>query len=76
MAQLDKNSKKPNIFVSMGKKLKETFSELKNVTWPKFPKVVRGTFVVLVVVVVFTLVVTGINVGLEKLLELITGIGA
>ena len=31
----DKN-KKPNIFVRMGRKIKETFSELKRVTWPSF----------------------------------------
>ena len=74
--QVDKSAKKPGFFARMGKKLKETFSELKRVTWPSFPKVVRGTCVVLVVVVAFTLVITGINVGLQALLDLITGIGA
>ena len=74
--QVDKNAKKPNIFVRMGRKLKETFSELKKVTWPTFPKVVKGTCVVLVVVLIFLVVVTGINYGLQKLLEVITGIGA
>ncbi|MDE6850050.1 MAG: preprotein translocase subunit SecE [Clostridia bacterium] len=64
--------KKPNIFVRMGRKLKETFSELKRVTWPTFPKVLKATGVVLVVVLVFLVVVTGINQGLHKLLELIT----
>ena len=67
---------KPNVFVRMGRKLKEVFSELKRVTWPTFPKVVRGTCVVLVVVVVFTVIVTGINYGLQALLNVITGIGA
>ena len=71
-----KNNKKPNIFVRMGRRLKETFSELKRVTWPTFPKVVKATCVVIVVVLIFTLVVTGINQGLAKLLELITGLGA
>ncbi len=74
--QVDKNAKKPNIFVRMGRRLKETFSELKRVTWPTFPKVVKSTCVVLVVVVVFLVVVTGINYGLQKLLEVITNIGA
>ena len=74
MAQKTNNgAKKPNIFVRMGRKLKETFSELKRVTWPTFPKVVRGTCVVLVVVLAFLVVVTGINYGLNKLLELVTG---
>lgn len=74
--QTDKNAKKPNIFVRMGRRLKETFTELKRVTWPTFPKVVKGTCVVLVVVAVFLVVVTGINYGLQALLNLITNIGA
>ncbi|MDE7167398.1 MAG: preprotein translocase subunit SecE [Clostridia bacterium] len=74
--QVDKNAKKPNIFVRMGKRLKETFSELKRVTWPTFPKVVKGTCVVLVVVLAFLVVVTGINYGLNELLKVITNIGA
>ena len=67
--------KKPNIFVRMGRKLKETFSELKKVTWPTFPKVLKSTGVVLVVVLVFLVVVTGINFGLQALLDLVTSIG-
>ena len=69
-------AKKPNILVRMGRKLKETFSELKRVTWPTFPKVVKSTCVVLGVVVLFLLVVTGINQLLQFLLELLTGLGA
>ncbi len=68
--------KKPNIFVRMGRKLKEVFSELKRVTWPTFPKVVKSTCTVLVVVVIFLLVVTGINQLMQFLLELLTNIGA
>ena len=64
----------PNIFVRMGRKLKETFSELKRVSWPSFPKVIKGTCVVLVVVVIFTIVVTGINYGMQELLKVITNI--
>ena len=74
MAKNDNNVKKPNIFVRIGRKLKETFSELKRVTWPSFPKVVKATCVVLVVVLVFTVIVTAINFGLQQLLDLITGI--
>ena len=76
MAASNKNDvKKPNIFVRMGRKLKEVFSELKRVTWPTFPKVVKATCVVLVVVLIFTVVVTAINQGLQQLLSLITNIG-
>lgn len=75
MAANKSDAKKPNIFVRMGRKLKETFSELKRVTWPTFPKVLKSTGVVLVVVLVFLVVVTGINFGLQALLDLVTGIG-
>ena len=73
--QKDSSAKKPNIFVRAGRRIKETFSELKRVTWPTFPKVVKATCVVLVVVLAFTVVATGINYGLQALLDLITNIG-
>ena len=69
-------AQKPNLFVRIGRKLKETFSELKRVTWPTFPKVLKSTGVVLAVVIVFLVVVTAINFGLQALLDLITSIGA
>ena len=71
----DKN-KKPNIFVRFGRKIKETFSELKRVTWPSFGKALKSTGVVLVIVLIFTVIVTGINSGFSALLELITKWGA
>ena len=46
-------------------------SELKKVTWPKFGTVVKQTGVVLVVVLIFLVVVTGIDSGLNALLQLI-----
>ncbi len=67
--------KKPNIFVRMGRKLKEVFSELKKVTWPSFGKVVKSTGIVITVVVIFLVVFTAVNFGLSELLSLITNIG-
>ena len=67
----DKN-KKPNIFVRMGRKLKETFSELKRVTWPTFGTALKSTGIVLI----FLVLVTGVNYGFSKLLELMTSWGA
>ena len=68
--------KKPNIFVRMGRKLKEVFSVLKKVTWPTFGKVVKATGVVLVVVVIFLVIFGAINYGLGELLKLITSLGS
>lgn len=67
--------KKPNIFKRMGRKIKEVFSELKKVTWPTFGKTVRQTCVVLVVVIIFLVVIMGVDWGLGALLKLITRIG-
>ena len=75
MAKSDNKVQKPNFFVRIGRKFKETFSELKRVTWPTFPKVVKATCVVLVVVVACTVAITLINYGLQELLNLITSIG-
>ena len=66
--------KKPNIFVRMGRKIKEVFSELKKVTWPSFGKVVKSTGIVISVVVIFLIIFTAINFGLSTLLELVTSI--
>lgn len=65
-------NKKPNWFRRVGAKIKEVFSELKRVTWPTFPTVLKTTGVVLVIVFVFLVVVTGVDFGLAYLLDLIS----
>ena len=71
-----KGEKKPNIFVRMGRKIKETFSELKRVTWPTLPQALKSTSVVIVIVLIFLIVITAINFGLSELLQLLTNLGA
>ena len=68
--------KKPNIFVRMGRKLKEVFSEIKKVSWPSFDKVVKQTGVVVGVVLAFFVVIMLMDLGLGQLLTLLTSIGA
>lgn len=53
--------------------LKRSWSELKKVTWPTFPEVVKNTGVVLLVVVCFTVVVCLFDTGLSALLNLLVG---
>ncbi|MBE7086653.1 MAG: preprotein translocase subunit SecE [Clostridiales bacterium] len=65
-------NKKPNWFRRVGAKIKETFSELKRVSWPKFSTVVKTTGVVLVIVAAFLAVVTFVDWGLFELLEILT----
>ncbi len=65
-------NKKPNIFRRIGAKLKDVFSELKKVTWPTFPKVIKQTGVVLVVVLIFLVVISAFDFGLLQLLRLIS----
>lgn len=66
--QKGKKEKGPNVVV---KKSKETFSELKKVSWPSFKTVVKNTGVVIVVVLLFTVVLFGIDRGLAALYNLI-----
>ena len=65
-------NKKPKWFRRVGAKIKETFSELKRVSWPKFSTVVKTTGVVLVIVAAFLAVVTFVDWGLFELLEILT----
>ena len=67
-------NKKPKWFRRVGAKFKETFSELKRVSWPSFTTVLKTTGVVLVVVLAFLAVVTGIDSLLNWLLTLLTEI--
>ncbi len=70
-------NKKPNVFKRIGAKLKDVFSELKKVSWPNFPKIVKQTGVVLVVVLIFLVVISAFDFGLLQLLKLVSpGIGA
>jgi len=74
MAKSKEAVKKPNIFIRAGRKVKEVFSELKKVTWPTFPKILKGTVIVIVVVVVFTVAVTAVDAGLGQILKLLSNI--
>lgn len=71
----EEKNKKPNVFVRIGRWFKRTFSgmfsELKKVTWPTFPTVVKQTGVVLAVVLFFMVIVTVMNLGLSELLKII-----
>ena len=66
-----KKDKKPS---KVGKKVKETVSELKKVNWPTFGQVCKKTGVVLAVVVIFAVVLFGIDRLLSWLFGLLTGI--
>ncbi len=51
-------------------RIKETFSELKKVTWPSFATVVKQTSIVLAVVVIFLVVLMGFDALLGWLYDL------
>lgn len=69
-----KNNKKNVKKKEKGKlkrKAKESISELKKVVWPTFGEVCKKTGVVLVVVLVFAVVIFGIDYGLGSLIGLL-----
>lgn len=65
--------KKPNIFKRLGNHFAKSWSELKKVTWPSFPTVVRNILVVLAVTLVFLIVITASDALWSFLFNLITG---
>lgn len=76
--KLDKNAKdkknkkkQPKEKGKLKRKTKETLSELKKVTWPTFGEVCKRTGVVLVVVLIFAVVVFGIDYCLGLLVNLL-----
>lgn len=69
----NKNKKDKKEKGKLKRKTRETLSELKKVTWPSFGEVCKKTGVVLVVVLVFAVVLFGIDYGLGALMTLLTG---
>jgi len=67
--------KRPNIFKRIGAWLGRSWSEFKKVTWPSFDTVMKNLGVVCVIVGLFLVVITAMDTGLVKLLELLTGVG-
>ena len=72
-AKKTNKNKKPNIFVRMGRKIKEIFSELKKVTWPSFKTVLKQLGCVLVTVLIMLALILVIDLGLQQLLNLLRG---
>ena len=72
----DKNDKKKNKQKKerkggIGKKTKETISELKKVTWPSYGEVVKKTGIVIAFVLIFGLFIFGVNTLLAWLVGLL-----
>lgn len=69
-------SDKPNIFVRAWKAIVRFFKDLrgetKKIVWPDGKTVLKGTGVVLAVVVVFTVVIWLIDLGLSKSIDLVS----
>ena len=67
-------NKKPNIFVRAWGKIKEVFSELKKVTWPTFPTVLKQLGCVLATVAIILVIIMLMDLGLQELLKLVRGV--
>lgn len=63
-----KEKKKGGFF----RKIKESFAELKKVTWPTFGQTAKKTLAVIAVVLFFGVVVIAFDYGLSWLYKLIT----
>ncbi len=67
------SNKKEKVKQGKSSKTKETFAELKKVSWPSFGKVVKNTAIVLAVVLVFGLVLGGMDYLLTLLHKVLVG---
>jgi len=65
------NKDRPNFFVRMFTRIKEVFGELRRVEWPTLARTLAQTGVVLGVVVLFAIIIFGIDAGLQELHKLI-----
>ena len=72
-AQKKNPNNKPNVFVRLWGKIKAVASELKKVTWPTFPTVLKQLGCVLVTVIIMLALILVIDLGLQQLLNLIRG---
>jgi len=71
-AEKVKRKEKKKDRVGIIKRLRDMFGELRKVRWPTFGETVKQTGVVLGVVLVFAIVVFGIDQGLAQLFKLLT----
>lgn len=62
----NKSDKKPNIFKRIWGKIKEVFSELRKVTWPTFPTVLKQLGCVLAFVAIVLVLILVIDLGLQQ----------
>jgi len=59
---------------SFGKKVKSTVSELRRVTWPTFGETLKQTGVVLAFVIMFVVILLGLNSLLGWLFNMLTAV--
>ncbi len=69
----DKKKKDKGEKRGLGKRIKETVSELKKISWPSFGTVVKKTGIVLAVVIFFAIVLFAFDLLLSVLYELLLG---
>ena len=72
MAKVQNGKPKEKKSSGLFRKIKESFAELKKVTWPTFGQATKKTFAVIAVVLFFGVVVVAFDYGLSWLYKLIT----
>lgn len=66
---------KPNLWVRIGKFLREVKSELKKVAWPNRKELVKYTIIVLTVVIIIAVYIGIVDFLMSNLLALLSRIG-
>ena len=61
------------MFKKVGGFLKAVSAEMRKVTWPSRPEIIRSTLIVLIVVIVFAIFIGGIDILFLQILNIFVG---
>jgi len=61
------------LFVRLGRSFKDTYAELKKVTWPSRGELFNHTLIVIVFIVLMGAIILAIDTGAAEVVRLITG---
>lgn len=71
--QQEKKAKKPSVFKSISNYFKDLKSELKKVVWPTRSRVLRGTIIVIAMIILVAIIVMALDFVFSFLMALLLG---
>jgi len=66
---MSENEKKPNIFIRIGRTIRDTRGEMKKVVWPTKKQALNNTMIVLAFMAVMAVIIGLFDLGLGTLIQ-------